>query len=285
MAKRPDPTACIVGGCKTTTKDGARVCTDHLHPRALQEEIERLGSSREGPWQDLLDRFPDARTLLEQFAVLADRAEPLKAAAITVTARSRGHGLGDGIVTLGDHIALPSYAASTKQDEGRLRAAVAGVRDCASRLERMLDPEEQPAPDPRPRCGRRSCSGRNVRQPVNIRWCGFCGRSMREDGTEALPASDERSQEPLESSAPTSEVREVNEVPEPRPAPPVAEGPAMRASLNGHRAIVVKAPSKTDAAIEGLGTAKQLFSELDIRAVIGVDPMPEGRWKVTVKVG
>jgi len=54
------------------------------------------------------------------------------------------------------------------------------VADAVRKTNRMLDPSESggKGSDPRPRCGRSACHGRNTRQPVGIKWCGFCALPM-----------------------------------------------------------------------------------------------------------
>ena len=161
--------------CNRPARRGETVCTEHHHLTVLQREIERLNSTRGPGLEGLLARFPDLRRLLENVAVLADRADPLKGSQVAVTARSRGHGHSDGIVVLGEHIARPGYSVSVKPDEGVLGAAISAVAHARRTVERLVDPEEgRPAPDPRPRCGRSACRGRNTRQPVGVSVCGFC---------------------------------------------------------------------------------------------------------------
>ena len=169
---------CIVGACKTVAKPGVQVCSSHLHVVALQAEIVRLQNTQGDRLTRLLRRFGDVRRLIENLALLADRAEPMKGGRSEAVNRSRGHNLSDGIVALGAHIVIPGYAVSTKKDEGRLGAALAAVKGCEEQVSRIVDPTSPPRRDDRPRCGSRACDGRNVRQPVGIKLCGFCGRDM-----------------------------------------------------------------------------------------------------------
>lgn len=176
---------CVIGGCPATAKSGAKVCSTHLHPLALQSEIERLKDSHDNSHlQALLSRFPDLRTIIEQLAELSRRAEPLKGANIEVVARSRGHGLGDGIVVLGnddDHgyqPTMPAYAVASSRDRGKLGAAVAEVGRCANQLKTIASPGSKKRRDDRPRCGRKGCSGQWIRQTHGIRFCGYCAREM-----------------------------------------------------------------------------------------------------------
>jgi hypothetical protein len=50
----------------------------------------------------------------------------------------------DGIVAVGDHHVRPGYWVGTKQDEGRLGATVAKIRNLARTLERMLERRRHP---------------------------------------------------------------------------------------------------------------------------------------------
>jgi hypothetical protein len=161
-------------------KPGVLVCSDHIHVAALQAEIVRLQNTQGDGLTQLLRRFDHARRLIENLALLADRAHPMKGGGIEAVSRSRGHNLSDGIVTLGKHVVTPGYAVSTKKDEGRLGAALAAVKVCGEQVDRIVDPKSPPRRDDRPRCGVRACDGKNVRQPVGIKLCGFCGRDMRE---------------------------------------------------------------------------------------------------------
>lgn len=185
MVRRNPTATCVLDGCSRPARAGQTVCTDHHHLTVLQHEIARLQSTQGSPFEGLLARFPDVRRLLENLAELADRAHPLKGSQIAVTARSRGHGQSDGIVVLGDHIARPGYSASVKRDEGALGAAVAVIVGARVKLDRMLDPHEDGGKDPRPRCGRSACSGRNVRQPVNAKVCCFCALPLSERASES----------------------------------------------------------------------------------------------------
>ena len=169
---------CVVGGCRTVARPGANVCTDHLHTLALQAEIVRLTHTQPGGVSALVRHHKHLRRLIEDLAELSYRADPLKASSVQVVARSRGHHLSDGIVLLGDHIATPGYAVSVKKDQGRLGAAMDKVKTCANQVAEILQPRTA-LRDVRPRCGSRACDGRNVRQPVGIKLCGFCGRDMR----------------------------------------------------------------------------------------------------------
>ena len=169
---------CIVDGCKTVAKPGVLVCSSHLHVVALQSEIVRLQNTQGDRLTQLLRRFGDARRLIENLALLVDRAHPMKGGGSEAVSRSRGHNLSDGIVALGNHVVTPGYAVSTKKDEGRLGAALAAVKVCDEQVNRITDPNSPPRRDDRPRCGSRACDGRNVRQPVGIQMCGFCGRDM-----------------------------------------------------------------------------------------------------------
>ena len=165
-------------------KPGVLVCSDHLHVVALQAEIIRLQNTQGDHLTRLLRRFGDARRLIENLALLADRAHPMKGGGVEAVSRSRGHNLSDGIVTLGKHVVTPGYAVATKKDEGRLGAALAAVKVCDDQVNRIVDPKSPPRRDDRPRCGARACDGKNVRQPVGIKLCGFCGRDMT--STEAV---------------------------------------------------------------------------------------------------
>ena len=180
MVRRSPSATCIRDGCNRPARPGQTVCTEDHHLTVLQREIQRLNSTRGPGLEGLLARFPELRHLLENIAALADRADPLKASQTAVTARSRGHGQDDGIVVLGEHIARPGYSASVKSDEGVLGAALSMVADAVRKTNRMLDPSESggKGSDPRPRCGRSACHGRNTRQPVGIKWCGFCALPM-----------------------------------------------------------------------------------------------------------
>ena len=170
--------SCVVGGCRTVAKPGVGVCSDHLHVAALRAEIVRLQNTQGDGLTQLLRRFPDVRRLIENLALLADRAQPMKGRGTEAVSRSRGHNLGDGIVALGNHVVTPGYAVASKKDEGRLGAALAAVKVCDEQVDRIVDPKSPPRRDDRPRCGSRACDGRNVRQPVGISLCGFCGRDM-----------------------------------------------------------------------------------------------------------
>lgn len=152
------------------------------HIIVLQREINRLRVTRGSGLELLLNRFPDTRHLLETLAALDDLASPLKGQPVAVVGRASGGG--DGIVAVGDHILTPGYASSTSRDRGRLTIALTKIRACADQLDRLLDPNEV-STDTRPRCRARDCPSPNVRQPVGIRYCGFCGRAM---GLMAEPA-------------------------------------------------------------------------------------------------
>ncbi len=170
--------SCVVGGCRTVAKPGVLVCSTHIHVAALQAEIVRLQNTQGDGLTQLLRRFGDVRRLVENVALLADRAHPMKGGGVEAVSRSRGHNLSDGIVALGDHVVTPGYAVATKKDEGRLGAALAAVKVCGDLVDRIVDPKSPPRRDDRPRCGVSGCEGRNVRQPVGISLCGFCGRDM-----------------------------------------------------------------------------------------------------------
>ena len=174
--------SCVVGGCRTVAKPGLGVCSNHDHVAVLQTEITRLRNTQGDRLTQLLRRFTDARRLIENLALLVDRAQPMKGGGTEAVRRSRGHNLSDGIVALGDHVVTPGYAVSSKKDEGRLGAALAAVKVCGDQVDRIVDPKSPPRRDDRPRCGARACDGRNVRQPVGIKVCGFCGRDMDTDG-------------------------------------------------------------------------------------------------------
>ena len=169
---------CVVGGCRTVAKRGLLVCSDHDHVVVLQVEITRLLNTQGDRLTQLLRRFGVVRGLVENVALLVDRAHPMKGGGVEAVGRSRGHNLGDGIVALGDHVVTPGYAVATKRDEGRLGAALAAVKICGDQVDRIVDPKSPPRRDDRPRCGVSGCEGRNVRQPVGISLCGFCGRDM-----------------------------------------------------------------------------------------------------------
>ena len=171
--------SCAVGGCKTVAKAGLTVCSTHQHTLSLQAEIVRLNQTTPDGISALIRGYPHLRRLIENLATLVMRADPLKAASTQIVARSRSHNLGDGIVALGDHLVTPGYAASTRRDQGRLGSAMAKVKVCADQLDKILDPHTEPRRDDRPRCGSRACGGRNVRQPVGVSLCGFCGRDMK----------------------------------------------------------------------------------------------------------
>lgn len=160
------------------------------HPAVLQQRIRQLESTRGQGLEALLTRFPDARRLLERLAELAWLAEPQKAHPVQVVRRSRGHGTGDGIALLGDHIATPGYAVASRRDQGRLGAAVAKVKACADDLERIASPENTRPKDLRPRCGSTQCPQPNLRQPAGIRFCGYCGREMRPEAATAQASGD-----------------------------------------------------------------------------------------------
>jgi hypothetical protein len=172
--------SCVVAGCRTVTKPGLNVCTTHQHVTTLQTEIVRLQTIQGDPLTMLLRQYPPLRRLIENVALAADRAQPMKAAGSQVVARSRGHNQSDGIVIVGERLATPGYAVATMSDRGRLGAVLAAVSRCGEQVDRILDPSAPKRRDDRPRCGSRACDKRNVRQPVGIRVCGFCGRDMRQ---------------------------------------------------------------------------------------------------------
>lgn len=66
-----------------------------------------------------------------------------------------------------------TYAARGRLDYWRRR--VAGLVEA---LKSDLDPMSKPHGDARPRCGKRKCDGRGRRQPVGVKFCGFCGETM-----------------------------------------------------------------------------------------------------------
>ena len=171
--------SCVVGGCRTVAKTGLTVCSDHQHTLVLQAEIVRLNQTQPDGVSVLVRHHPHLRRLIENLATLTFRADPLKAASGMVVYRSRSHNLDDGIVALGDHLVTPGYAVSTKKDQGRLGAAIAKVKVCADEVDKILDPHTKQPRDDRPRCGSRACTNRDIKQPVGVKMCGFCGRDMR----------------------------------------------------------------------------------------------------------
>ena len=189
--------ACKVGGCKTAARPDAKVCSTHQHTLSLQAEIVRLNQTTPDGISALVRGYPHLRRLIENLATLVMRADPLKAASTQIVARSRSHNLGDGIVALGDHLVTPGYAASTLSDRGRLQAADRAIAKCANDVERIVTGEPKPKPkDLRPRCNRRSCNQRGVRQPIGVRLCGFCGLPMNTGNTVPAPAPVESREDP-----------------------------------------------------------------------------------------
>ena len=172
--------SCVVGGCRTVAKEGLQVCSDCQHTLILQAEIVRLNQTTTDGVSVLVRRYPHLRRLVENLATLSFRADPLKAASGMVVHRSRSHNLSDGIVTLGDHMVTPGYAASTKADEGRLGTAMKLVKKCADEVDKILDPHTKRTRDTRPRCLSRACKDRDTRQDHGSAFCKFCGRDMRE---------------------------------------------------------------------------------------------------------
>lgn len=176
---------CLFEDCGNYTKGrGWKVCNTHSSTNALQSEIERLRSYHpEGAWRAL--RHGHVQRLFRLVSELDNRAEPLKGANVEVTARSRSHGLGDGIVVLGDEHndvgyqpAVPGYAVSSYADSGRLGAALAQVKAAADKIEDIADTKHTRKPKPGRRCGSRKCPKPNVRQPVDNKFCGYCGREF-----------------------------------------------------------------------------------------------------------
>lgn len=168
---------CRYPACNLLALKGLDYCTTHLHPLALQQENDRLRSVQGTGFAALL-KYPDFQRLAEQLAELAFRAHPLKSSQVAVTARSRGHNLSDGIVTIGEHHVTPGYAASVHQDQGRLGAAMRAVKECADHISGILDPHTLKPRDERPRCNRRTCKDRDTRQPYGVKVCGFCSLPM-----------------------------------------------------------------------------------------------------------
>ncbi len=209
VSKKPSrrPRAmCLIDGCRSPAKVGSKVCTEHLHPLRLQEEIERLRSTRGGEWKALLERFPDLRELAEHLTVLAFRAEPGRGSALAVVPHARGHAQNDGVVAIGDTRVVHRDGVSVSKDQGRLGAGVAAVAQARRQLERLVSGVGE-GTDPRPRCGRRACKGKNVRQPMGAQMCCFCGEPIggakpggnvepagvaSENGAAAITGSDER---------------------------------------------------------------------------------------------
>jgi hypothetical protein len=240
----------------------------------------------------------------ESLAVLAFRADPLKGSSLSVVTRHHRRRMGPeeatGIVALGEHRVVADYAVGTVRDQGRLGAAVGIIATASRKLQGLLDPgEERPEADPRPRCGRRKCPQPNVRQPVGIRFCAYCGRDLQgvAAGPEpvAVPAEDV-SDGPSEGPRSFESAGSLKQDDEPEPA---KEGPAEESSaeFDGHRrnkwvdrgpptrSVIVTAPTMHEAATRGLRDARAMFSSLDVRSVNEIERMPDARWKVTVLVG
>lgn len=193
MASKIAKGVCRYPDCtRVTANKTVRFCKDHIQVSVLQHRISVLEDTRGPGLQDLLSRYPEARRLLEILADLTRRAAPLKGASVEVVARSRGHGLGDGIVVTGSEsdpkgtrqIARPGYAMATKSAEGDLGAARGIVKGALRSLEKLADPNLRRVKDTQ-RCQRSGCVGGNRRQPIELRFCGYCGRSFLEEAESA----------------------------------------------------------------------------------------------------
>ncbi len=186
---------CKVGGCKTkAARPDARVCSDHQHTLILQAELVRLQNIELDGVALLVHQYPHLRRLVENLATLSFRADPLKAASTQIVARSRSNNLDDGIAVVGDHLATPGYAVSTRSDRGRLRAAEREIAKCADDVARIVTGQPKPK-ERRPRCNHRSCDKRDIRQPVGVRVCGFCGLPMNTGNPVPVPASQKSHEE------------------------------------------------------------------------------------------
>jgi hypothetical protein len=95
---------------------------------------------------------------------------------------------------VGDHLATPGYAVSTRSDRGRLRAAEREIAKCADDVARIVTGQPKPK-ERRPRCNRRSCDKPDIRQPVGVRVCGFCGLPMNTGNPVPVPASQKSHEE------------------------------------------------------------------------------------------
>jgi hypothetical protein len=178
MSRKPQTKSCVVDRCRSGAIIGLRVCTEHAHPLKLQAEIERLNSTRNGRWQDLLHAVPGLRESAEKLQTLRFRAQVGKSS--SVAQMGRFSGFSDGTVEYGQTVVLGSSAASVKQDEGRWGAAVALVRQLDEDLARLLDPHSPKPKDTRVTCGESGCPGRWRKQPFESNFCRYCGRGMRE---------------------------------------------------------------------------------------------------------
>lgn len=153
---------------------------NHAHPLILQAEIERLRSTRDGEWQALLDACEPLRDCAEKLQTLRFRAQVGKSASV---AQIGGYGFSDGTVDYGTTVLHSPSHVSVKEDEGRWGAAIAKVRSLDRELAGLLDPHQPKKKDLRVTCGDKKCAPEHRwrKQPVDSRFCRWCGRSFIEE--------------------------------------------------------------------------------------------------------
>lgn len=172
--------------CGHRAKRGTIHCAEHAHTAALQRKIEEQKAALELTWLP-----PEAARLLAYLKILVFNADPKRAAQIQVTARSRGHGLTDGISLIGEDMLTPGYAVSSYRDRGRLGAAEKKIRDLADDLGFMAGVHQLSGLKKKDqRCGRDTCPGQWLRQRHDALFCSDCGRPFKA-AAKSTPPTDE----------------------------------------------------------------------------------------------